>query len=302
MQKILNPLTALSVLAVLLLTYTHVTAVGAATPVAEVSGLPGQLIEFPTCYGEYPKGFFEKTSAYTYIYTLHDSKVPATDYPGSWDCDYIWYHAVRLNWITTWNPFSTQYPGRGPIKVKSAAWTPTVFNPKFYTETDSFMVESFQELNHYYGNSKLFYFSTSHTEMKLEKFVGGVPIEIDLESVDYNSSIAYAFGRDPVCADVAEEDMDAEYRYNCRMTHTFKTDTLESGTYRLTFNDTYMQEEGEEEPPESFPDSFPESYPDSYGASTFGTSVIDPVDPYHPASAQPESINGFYQSFFLLTK
>jgi len=298
-----NKLIVLVTLAVSLSVFSFANVRAASVePTASVEAKAGHYVSFPTCLNEYPLGFFEPTSAYAYI-TTDTTPLSSSEHPGEWSCDQIWYHTIRINWITSWNPFSTQYPGRGPIFVKAAKWTPTVFDDRAYSTTDTYLVNGVQEVLHYFGNTKVFYFSASKTDMKLEKFVNGTPVEIDLATLEYRKVLAFAFGRDPICDGVDIEAIEdvlsaREYRYFCRLTHSFKTDNLSAGTYRLTFTDTYTPFGSDEpEPPASYLGSFPGSYADS----TPDPGPI-PSDPYTPDTAPAASVNGFYQSFFYLTK
>jgi len=225
MLKRLLSLVAVLLLAGVTIFPANVSAVEPESTNVQLKGEAGEVIFVPTCSWSYPEGFYTDTSAYTYLGRVPFSE-PATNDPGDWECDTVGKHMIRLNWISFWHPLSSNYPGIGSFAIRSQGTNPADPGAGFHTD-QYYDIMSIQILNHIYGDSKLNYFTTSSTNMQLHKFVGGVPVEVDLESVDYKlkKSLRCPGGKHD--------------RMNCKWVHTFKTDSLSTATYRLTFTDDY---------------------------------------------------------------
>ncbi|KXK27006.1 MAG: hypothetical protein TR69_WS6001001032 [candidate division WS6 bacterium OLB20] len=228
MLKRLLSLVAVFMLAGTFLSPAKVSAVESTN--VQLKGEAGEVIFVPTCSWSYPEGFYSDTSAYTYLGRVPVSE-PSSKYPGTWECDTVVKHMIRLNWISYWSPLSSNYPGIGKFTIRSRGENPSAPELGFHTD-QTYDIMSIQILNHLYGDSKINYFTTSKTDMVMHKYVGGTPVAIDLESVNYQLK------KNPRCPGGQHD------RMNCKWIHSFKTDSLQTATYRLTFTDSYGQGPG----------------------------------------------------------
>lgn len=190
-----------------------------------IIGEAGEIQYIPTCAWSYPEGFYADTSKYTYLGRIPTSE-PSSKYPGTWECDFVVKHMVRLNNITMWSPFSSNY-GANPeyFRVRSRGTNPS--NAALGLHSDQYYeVRSVQILNHFYDDVSVAYQTTSYTNFSLKKLLNGNVITINPASVGYtlNNTTKCIGGNDD--------------RTNCRWIHKFNTTNLETGTYRIDFTDT----------------------------------------------------------------